>query len=71
MSQEPNGNCSEKLVQMNFFISGGFFRVDFPPVNHVEQISVSKKCYKTQHLGVFWPGSLKDLLFSEMRQSLK
>ena len=31
-SQEPNGNCSEKLVQMNFFILGGFFRVDFPPV---------------------------------------
>ena len=28
-SQEPNGNCSEKLVQMNFFILGGFFRVDF------------------------------------------
>ena len=32
MSQEPNGNCSEKLVQMNFFILGGFFRVDFPPL---------------------------------------
>ena len=31
-SQEPNANCSEKLVQMNFFILGGFFRVDFPPV---------------------------------------
>ena len=31
-SQEPNGNCSEKLVQMNFFILGGFFRVDFPPL---------------------------------------
>ena len=24
-SQEPNGNCSEKLVQMHFFILGGFF----------------------------------------------
>ena len=24
-SQEPNGNCSEKLVQMNCFILGGFF----------------------------------------------
>ena len=24
-SQEPKGNCSEKLVQMNFFILGGFF----------------------------------------------
>ena len=28
-SQEPKGNCSEKLVQMNFFMLGGFFRVDF------------------------------------------
>ena len=25
-NQEPSGNCSEKLVQMNFFILGGFFR---------------------------------------------
>ena len=24
-SQEPNGNCSKKLVQMNFFILGNFF----------------------------------------------
>ena len=24
-SQEPNGNCPEKLVQMNFLILGGFF----------------------------------------------
>ena len=24
-SWEPNRNCSEKLVQMNFFILGGFF----------------------------------------------
>ena len=31
-SQETDGNCSEKLVHMNFFILGGFFRVDFPPV---------------------------------------
>ena len=23
-------NCSDELVQMNFFILGGFFRVDFP-----------------------------------------
>ena len=29
-SQETNGNCSEKIVQVNFFILGGFFRVDFP-----------------------------------------
>ena len=27
-SQETNRNCSEKLVQMNFFILGGFFRVE-------------------------------------------
>ena len=32
-SQESSGNCSDKLVQMNFFILGGFFRVDFPPLN--------------------------------------
>ena len=31
-SQEHSGNCSEKLVQMNIFILGGFFRVDFPPL---------------------------------------
>ena len=31
-SQEPNRNYSEKLVQVNFFILGGFLRVDFPPV---------------------------------------
>ena len=31
-SQEPNGNCSEKLDQRNFFILGDFFRVYFPPV---------------------------------------
>ena len=29
-SQEPDGNCSEKLIQMNFFIWGGFFGVVFP-----------------------------------------
>ena len=27
-SQEPNGNCSDKLVQMNFFILGGFSACD-------------------------------------------
>ena len=32
-SQETDGNCSEKLVHMNFFILGGFFRVAFPPVS--------------------------------------
>ena len=30
LCQEPNGNCSDKLVHVNFFILGGFFRVDFP-----------------------------------------
>ena len=34
-SQEPTGNCSEKLVQMNFFIWGGFFGVDFPPLTNL------------------------------------
>ena len=28
-SQEPDGNCSEKLVQMNFFILGGVFSGGF------------------------------------------
>ena len=31
-SQEPKGNCSEKLVQMNFLFWVDFFRVDFPPL---------------------------------------
>ena len=31
-SQEASRNYSEKLVQMNFFILGGFFRLDFLPV---------------------------------------
>ena len=34
-SQEPDGNCSHKLVQMNFFILGEFFRVDFPPLTRI------------------------------------
>ena len=29
-SQEPNGNCSEKLVQTNLFYFGWFLGVDFP-----------------------------------------
>ena len=33
MSQEPNGNCSEKLVQMNLLMLGGFWGVDFPPLS--------------------------------------
>ena len=28
-SQESSGYCPEKLVQMNLFILGGFFRMDF------------------------------------------
>ena len=32
-SQGPNRDCSEKLVQMSFFILGAFFRVGFHPVN--------------------------------------
>ena len=31
-SQEPNGNCSEKLVQMNIFILGGFSSCDQGPL---------------------------------------
>ena len=30
-SQEPNRNCSGELVQMNFFILGGFFSGEFSP----------------------------------------
>ena len=33
VSQEPDGNYSDKLVQMKFFILGRFFRVDFPPLS--------------------------------------
>ena len=33
-SQQPDGDCSEKLVQMNFSILGGFCRVDFPPLKN-------------------------------------
>ena len=40
MSQEPGRNCSEKLVQMNFLLWGGFFSGGFPPQNcTVEQVS--------------------------------
>ena len=37
-SQEPSGNCSEKLVRMN--ILGGFFQVDFPPVTVVSPAEI-------------------------------
>ena len=30
-NQEPSGSCSDKLVQMNFFILDGFLRVHFAP----------------------------------------
>ena len=39
-NQEPDGNCSGKLVQMNFFILGGFFWVDFPPVKNTNRKSL-------------------------------
>ena len=43
-SQEPNGNCSEKLVQMHFFILGlGFFRVDFPPLRDGRCVAILSK----------------------------
>ena len=38
-SQESNRHCSEKLVQMNFFILGGFYWVDFPPSHKPDQKS--------------------------------
>ena len=47
-SQEHNENCSQTLVQMNFFILGGFFRVDFPPLNLVD--------LRTQAQNVVLPG---------------
>ena len=31
MKQEPSTNCAEKLVQMNSFVLGRFFQVDFRP----------------------------------------
>ena len=30
--RNPTENCSEKLVEMNLFIWGGFWGVNFPPV---------------------------------------
>ena len=32
--RNPTEIVYKKLVQMNFFIFGGFFRVDFPPMKH-------------------------------------
>ena len=35
--QESDGNCPEKLVHMNFFSLGGYFRMDFPPLRERER----------------------------------
>ena len=40
-SHKPNGKCSEELVQMNFAILGGFFRVDLPLVNYCASLSLT------------------------------
>ena len=47
-SQEPNGSCSEELVQMNFLILGGFFRVDFPALN-VTRMNANRPIFESQH----------------------
>ena len=47
-SQESKGNCSDELVQMNFFILGGFFWVDFPPLT--QQKLQGQSCSKVAHL---------------------
>ena len=46
MSQEPNSNCSERLVQMNFFIlsvffSGGFSSSEFCNASTSSPLSVN------------------------------
>ena len=43
-SQEPDGNCSEKLAQMNFFILGRFLRLDSLP-----QIAYCLETEEEQH----------------------
>ena len=50
-SQEPNVNCSDELVQMNFFILGGFFRVDFLSVALPAEPRGEKKLFFVQILG--------------------
>ena len=47
--QEPNRDCSEKLVQMNFLILGGLLGADFPPLKQrrrgraAQQIRISQR----------------------------
>ena len=53
-SQEPDRNCSEKLVQINFLILGRFFRADSPPLAN-EKKRTKKRTF--QHARVhqfFW-----------------
>ena len=38
---------SEKLVQMNFFILGGFFRVDLPPLTILLHEKSARRATKT------------------------
>ena len=51
-SQEPNGNCSDRLVQMSFFILGGFLGADVPPliVEGAEQESQHSAFSKSQYI---------------------
>ena len=45
MSQEPNRNCSEKLVQI-IFLGGGIFRVEFPPAKKDIRLDIIYCCNK-------------------------
>ena len=42
-SQESNGNRWDELVQMNFFILGGFYSGDFPSVMQLKNASDSNR----------------------------
>ena len=47
-SQEPNGNCSEKLVQMNFFILGWNFSAGFSSCYDLEKLSRIMTCFDSE-----------------------
>ena len=49
-SQEPNGNCSEKLVQMNFFILGGLFLGGFLVDRFLSSAGAGGNCARPMRL---------------------
>ena len=65
MSQEPNRNCLRKLAQLNFFILGGFYRVDFPPLSKRSLGSEAKSLLRDAHCWV--PGRVCKLTAKDHR----